>query len=292
MKKFIPFLMFFSFLFTISFSQEKPDTLWKVGGVGTLTFSQVSLYQWSAGGDPSVSGAGLLNLYANFNDGNKSWENTLDLAYGLNRIGRGDDAETKKTNDRIEFSSQFGMKASGKWYYSSLLNFKTQFTKGYDPDNEDVVISDFFAPAYITSSLGMEYKGDKGFQAFLSPITGKYTIVMNDSLSADGNFGVEPGKNFRAELGGFIKLSYKADLMENVSMTTKVDFFSNYLDQPGNIDVNFELLLAMKINEYLAATVNVLAIYDDDVNLVQEDGTQGPGIQVKEVFGLGLSYKF
>jgi hypothetical protein len=292
MKRYTIFFFIF-FLITVSAnSQEKSDTLWKTGGVGALTFSQVSLYQWTAGGEPSLSGAALLNLFANYNDGKLSWENFLDLGYGLIRQGRDDDAVTKKTNDRIEFSSQFGMKASKNLYYSGLLNFRSQFTEGYNYPNDEDVISDFFAPAYLTISVGMDYKPNDNFNFFIAPVAGKFTFVMNDSLSAKGDFGVTPGEKFRAELGAVAKVAYMIEVMENVNLTTKVDFFTNYLDKPQNIDINFELLLAMKINEFLSATLSVMAIYDDDVNLLQSDDTIGPGTQIKEVFGLGLSYSF
>ncbi|MBE0655999.1 MAG: DUF3078 domain-containing protein, partial [Bacteroidales bacterium] len=223
---------------------------------------------------------------------NVSWQNTLDLGYGLIRQGKDENQLTKKSNDRIEFTSQYGRKASEKWFYSGMVNFKTQFAKGYNYPNDVDVISDFFAPAYLTTSLGMEYKASDNFQVFLSPVTGKFTIVTNDSLSAEGAFGVDPGEKFRAELGGFVKAAYKINIMENVDIGTKIDLFSNYLHNPQNIDVNAEILVAMKINEFMSATLNVLMIYDDDINLLQSDDTIGPGLQVKEVFGVGLSYTF
>jgi len=283
-----------SFFSVFAYSQEEEtDTLgWTFGGVGGLNFSQVSLYQWSAGGEPSMSGAALLNLYANHRTLKSSWENSLDLGYGIIRQGRDENVLTKKSNDRIEFNSLYGRNISEKWFYSGLLNFRTQFTEGYNYPNDEDVISDFFAPAYLTVSAGANYKASEKFQAFISPLAGKFTIVLNDSLSAAGEFGVEPGEKFRAELGAYLKLAYQTEILENVELASKIDFFSNYLDNPQNIDINFELLLSMKVNEYLAATISVMAIYDDDVTLLQSDDTMGPGIQIKEVFGLGLSYSF
>ncbi len=289
MKK--PILTIISiFLFVISYSQteESVDTTWETGGMGALTFSQVSLYQWSAGGEPSFSGAAILNIYANYAKGNTSWDNSLDLGYGLIRQG---DA-TRKSNDRIEFTSQYGQKASKYWSYSGVLNFRTQFTEGFNYPNDSMRISNFMAPGYLTGSAGMSYKPDDKFKLFLSPVAGKLTFVMDDSLSAEGQFGVIPGEKFRAELGGYLRVGYKSTIMENVNFETKIDMFSNYLDKPQNIDINWEFLLAMKINEYLSATVNLVAIYDDDVNVPKEDKEPGPGWQLKEVFGLGLSYDF
>ncbi len=277
-------------IFSISaMAQEPSDTsYWKTGGMGTLTFSQVSFYQWASGGENSYSGNAFLNLFANYKKANVSWDNSLGLGYGLIKQGN----LTKKSDDRIDLSSQFGMKASKNWNYSAMLGFKTQFDKGYNYPDVSAKISDFFSPAYLTISVGMDYKPNERFNIFLSPVTGKMTFVMDDTLNSVGAFGVDPGKNFRAEFGGFAKLYYRQPVMKNVETQIKLDLFSNYLKNPGNIDINAEFLVVMKINEFLAATFNVLMIYDDDITLLRSDDSRGPGVQLKEVFGVGLSYKF
>ncbi len=137
-------------------TDTKKDTLgWNKGGLASLTFSQVSLYQWAAGGEPSVSGEGLFNVYANYLTLLSSWKTSLDLGFGLNKQGQ----ITRKTNDRIEFTSQYGRKASDDWEYSGLLNFRTQFANGYKyyGDTAKARISDFMAPGYLTGSVGMDY---------------------------------------------------------------------------------------------------------------------------------------
>jgi hypothetical protein len=275
-------------ILAIAQSTQADTSYWKKGGMGTLAFAQVSFYQWASGGENSYSANGFLNLFANYKKENVSWDNSLGLGYGLLKQG----LQTKKSDDRIDLSSQFGMTASGKWNYSSMLGFKTQFGKGYNYPDDSVKISDFFSPAYLTTSLGMDYKPNDRFSIFLSPLTGKMTFVVDNSLSSAGAFGVDPGKKFRAEFGGYAKITYVQDIMKNVNLQAKMDLFSNYLKKPGNVDVSAEFLIVMKINEFLAATFNTLLIYDDDVNLLQSDKSMGPGLQVKEVFGVGLSYKF
>jgi len=281
---------------TLLYSQDA-DTVsnWKKGGIATLNFSQVSFSKyWAAGGENSLSGGAMLNIFANYEKDNLSWANSIDFGYGL--IKQGD--ITKKSNDRIELNSQFGRKATEKLFYSGMMNFRTQFAPGYNYPNDSVVISRAFSPAYLTTSLGIEYKPSDKFNLFISPLTGKFTIVSDDLLSAEGAFGVDPGKKFRAELGGFLKVMYKTPVVTNVDLLTKADFFSNYLKNPQNIDVNMEVLLSMKINEYLSATINVLMIYDDDVKFSIDTTGDGipdkksPKTQLKEVFGLGFSYKF
>jgi len=295
MKRFL-FIDILLFLTLLAYSQSADTVVvWKKGGMAQLNFSQVSFSKyWAAGGENSFSGVTLLNLFANYEKDNLSWANELNLGYGL--IRQGD--ITKKSNDRIEFNSQFGRKSTNKLYYSGMLNFKTQFAPGYNYPNDSVPISKLFAPAYITTSLGMEYKPSDKFHVFASPLTGKFTIVSDEVLSSAGAFGVEPGDKFRAELGGFVKAMYKTPLVTNVDMLTKADFFSNYLKNPQNIDVNLEVLITMKINEYLSATINTMLIYDDDIKFAIDtdddgipDGT-GARLQFKEVFGLGFSYKF
>ncbi len=271
------------------FAQEPADTsYWKKGGMGTLTFSQVSFYQWASGGENSYSGNAFLNLFANYKKENIVWDNTLGLGYGLMKQG----TLTKKSDDRIDLTSQFGMKASEKWNYSAMLGFKTQFDKGYNYPDVSSKISDLFSPAYLTISAGMDYKPSDRFNVFISPVTGKMTFVVDDTLSMAGAFGVTPGEKFRAEFGGFVKVFYKQPIMKNVDLQAKLDLFSNYLNNPGNIDINAEFLIVMKINEFLAATFNTMLIYDDDVTVLRSDDSSGPGLQVKEVFGVGLSYKF
>lgn len=291
MKKLF-FTIFMASWALVTLSQET-DSLsnWKLGGMSTLTFSQVSLSKyWAAGGENSLSGGVMINFYANYEKDNVSWANSLDLGYGLIKQGY----ITKKSNDRIDFSSQYGKKASENWNYSGLFNFKTQFAPGYNYPNDQDIISNFFAPAYITTSLGMEYKPGDRFSLFLSPVTGKFTFVADDSLSASGSFGVEPGEKFRAELGGFLKAMYKTPLFTNVDLQTKLDLFTNYLNNPQNIDVNMEILINMQINKFLSANINTLFIYDDDIKFLidPESGKKGPRLQFKEVLGLGLSYKF
>lgn len=280
------------------------DTSWTTGGTAALNFSQVFLQNWAAGGQSSVSGTALVQLFGNYSRGNITWDNNLDLAYGLLR--QGDQGVVIKTDDRIDFTSKFGKKASEKWYYSGLVNFRTQFAPGYElldgVPNQNNLISDLLAPAYTLVALGMDFKPSPKFTAFISPATYKLTIVMNDSLANIGAFGVDPGENLRSEIGGYVRIGYTSDIVENVSLTTRIDLFSNYLNNPQNIDINWEMLISMKINKFLSATIATQLLYDDDITLqkkdpVLEDGVvidsgRGPGVQFKEVFGLGLSYKF
>ena len=276
-------------------AQEKQDTsYWKKGGLISITFSQTSLTNWSGGGDNAISTNGQLNLFANMNKGKNSWENTLNLEYGLVKQG---DEGVRKSIDKIEYTTKYGYRNGGSWYYTALMDFKTQFAKGYNYSSEegveDVKVSNLLAPAYLSLSLGMDYKPSEVFSAYLSPITGKMTIVNDDDLSDAGAFGVDPGDNFRSEFGAFSKLTLNKGIMENVNLKSTLDLFTNYSESFGNVDVKWEVMVNMKINSFLTATVNTSLIYDDDVDYIDEDGiNKGPRIQFKEIIGVGLAYKF
>ncbi|MBP7077134.1 MAG: DUF3078 domain-containing protein [Bacteroidales bacterium] len=274
---------------------EKIHGEWKRGGVFNLSFSQLTLHNWVAGGENSISGTSFLNLYANYSKNKMTWDNTLDLGYGLLKQGKRDFI---KSDDKFEVSSKYGRYAFKHWYYSGLLSFKTQFAAGYRNPEDTVIISDFLSPAYINAAIGMDYKPNDNLSVFISPFTGKATIISSDYLSSLGVFGVDAGKKFRPEFGGFIKVLYKVDIMTNVAFNTKLELFSNYLHKPQNIDINWENILALKINDYLSATVQFHLMYDDDIHIgidTDDDGQPnkyGPRVQLKEMFGAGLMVKF
>lgn len=286
------FIAFMAPLLAVAQAPVDSVKVWKTGGSASVNFSQVSLSNWVAGGKSSASGTFLVNLYGNYEKNKVSWENTLDLGYGLLKE---EDNKVIKSDDKIDFSSKFGYKASGKLYYSALMNFKSQFTDGYDYKiDERPVISRFLAPAYITMALGMDYKPNDHFSLFLSPMTGKLTMVTDETLSAAGAFGVDPGSKSRWELGAYLKTTVKYELVKNVSLESKVDVFSNYLNQPKNMDVNWDVTINMKVNSFMSAKLITNMIYDNDIKIdADNDGiVDGPRVQFKELFGVGLNVKF
>ncbi len=285
-------------LVTFVHAQEPRDTsYWKRNGDFTLNFSQVSFSHWAAGGKNSVSGVALYNYAANFLKDRMSWDNSLNLGYGLLKEGKN---TLIKSEDKMDFSSKAGyrMKEESKWYYSGLLNFRSQFANGYNYPDVDHKISGLFAPAYLTLALGADYKPNDRFSLFLSPLGSKFTFVTDDDLSAAGAFGVDPGENFRAELGGSLKSEFKFPIVTNVDAATVLGLFSNYLHNPQNVDVNWDFRINMKINKYLSANLITNLIYDDDVRVaVDRDGDgnfegKGRRVQLKQLFGAGFSYKF
>ena len=294
MKKII--LALFLFLSFSAYAQEtdtttvKPVSPWKLTGSTGVNLSQTSLTNWSAGGENSYAGNAFLNGNIEYKKEKWLWTNTLVLEYGLTHT---ESLGAQKTADKIDFTTQIGYQINKQWFYSAMADFKSQFAKGYNYPNKEQYISKFMAPGYSNISLGIEYKPNDNYSAYFSPVAGKMTFVTDDSLSNIGAFGVDPGDKFRAELGAYLKGKAQREIMENVKLMTDVSFFTAYDNSFGNVDVEWNVLINMKINKFLNASLNTTLKYDDDVKYVDKSGNiRGARVQFKEILGVGLAYNF
>ena len=286
-------------------TQPADTTLgWKTEGVFSINLAQTSLTNWAAGGQNSLATNGIFSVFANYKRDKSVWVNSLDIGYGVLKQGK---TGFRKTDDKFDLLSKYGREAFKNFYYAVLFNFKTQMAPGYNyTETPPVKISDLFSPAYLLFALGMDYKPNANFSAFIAPVTVRVIIVNDKLLSDAGAFGVDPGKKSKTEFGGYLRVIYtrnnfKSEILKNVSFTTKADFFSNYADKPQNIVVNWETLIVLKINKFLSANLNTQLLYDDKIKVPFDkngDGTIAAGesvgskVQFKEILGVGLSYKF
>lgn len=273
------------------FAQEVQDTTyWIKNGFAGLKFTQVSLTNWAAGGNNAVAFDAQANYEANYKKGKHIWNNRIELAYGLSKIkGEG----VQKTNDKIYLNTNYGYSIYKNLYASALLNFQTQFSPGYDYSiSRDVSISDFMSPGYLLIGPGLTWIPNKYFTASFSPITWRGTFVLNERMSDEGDFGVTPGKKVRSEWGANLKLEGQYEFLKNMKIYSRADFYSDYTHNPKNIDVNWEVQLNMSINKWFSTTLTTNLVYDDDVKIVQSDGSKGPRIQFKEVLGVGVQFNF
>jgi len=308
MKKFL--IAFFFSIPSVLLAQSSDTTYWSSGGVSSITFSQVTLNNWAAGGNNSVAFNGYLNLHADYTKDRSIWENSLELGYGLVKQEKSDFV---KSDDKINLTMKYGrqlVKDKNKLYWSMNFNFRSQFDDGFAPDDPDTPISKFLAPGYLVIALGLDWKPSEYFSLTYAPLTGKITIVSDQSLADAGAFGVDPaqvdnagviiagtGSKSRSEFGSYLTASFKKEILENINLESKIQLFSNYKENPQNVDVNWENALIMKINKYLSASIINQLIYDEDIDIpdFDENGTQtgaSPKVQFKNILGLGLSYNF
>ncbi|WP_339657696.1 DUF3078 domain-containing protein [Flavobacterium frigidarium] len=283
MKKSLATLLFIFSIFVSNAQEEavKDSTkLWTKKGNISLLFNQSSYNkQWLGGGTSNIAGNFGLNYDFNYKKEDIVWDNKFILAYGLSKI-KGDQ-QTAKTDDRLELNSLWGKKASGNWYYSAYFNFKSQLDTGLDKDGTR--ISHFFSPAYFQVGPGMLWKKNDNLSVNFAPAAAKAIFVHSHFTEFGPSFGVLQGDTSRFEFGASISAYYKFVVMSNVSIENRLNLYSNYLDNPQNVDIDYQMNVVMKINKYLSANVALQAIYDD--NAIK-------GVQVKELFGIGVNYGF
>ncbi len=289
------FRAFLLFCLPLSALQAQSDSTkyWTIKGENSLIFNQTSFSNWAAGGVNSFGGNLLFNYDFNYKKDKWNWDNKLIVGYGLSKQ---EDVGWRKNDDRFIINSLLGRKYSEKWMYTFYMNFQTQFSNGYDYKlPNEPLISTFFAPAILGFGPGIAYKESDNFKMNLSPFASRITFVMNDTLSQQGAFGVDPGKHIRYEFGAFFDLYYKKELWKNITMENMLKLYSNYLDKPQNVDIDYTLSIFMKVNDYISANIGVQLVYDDNTKLPYEDSgitKYRSHLQVKQLFGAGFTYKF
>ncbi len=274
--------------------ETAPDTIkhWQFMGIGSVNFNQAYLLNWAAGGQSSLALGSLLSLQANYKKGKHAWNSNLDLAYGFQLQAPGSSAsQYRKTDDRIELNSFYGYGISKHWDLTFLVNAKTQFSSGFNYPDDSTVISKFMSPGYVIAGIGFSWVPASYFSVFLSPSSGRFTFVLDPKLSDSGAYGVKRGKHINAEFGPYVRAAFNKDLAKNINLNTTLDLFSNYLKEFGNVVVNWNFLLTIKANRWLATTVSATLIYDDKVSITDLQGKTGPRIQFKENLGIGIAYK-
>lgn len=269
---------------------EKRDSSWTLSGVSSLNLSQISLSNWAGGGENAVGFEVQFAYSANYKRNRHLWQNRLEMAYGLNQT---ESTGTKKTNDKIYFSSTYGYEMTKSLYLSGQLGYNSQFAKGYDYTTDPkTYISRFMSPGYLTTGAGLTWNPKAYFTATLSVISWRGTFVCSKILSEQGAFGVTPGKHLFSEMGGNLKMEVKYEFLKNMTVYSRLDLFSNYLEEAKNVDVRWDIQLNMQVNKWFSANITTNMIYDNDTKILQKDGTKGPRLQFKETLGIGLQVNF
>ena len=296
---------------SLYFQKKKKEPLelgWVTKKEVGLFLNQVSFTNWNAGGTNSISGLISGKASARYKQEKWFWNSNFNLRYGLNKQ---EDKDIRKTDDVIEVISNFGLEKdpTSNWFYSARFSFNTQFANGYNYPNRDDAISKFLAPGYMFFGLGMEYgRHIERMSIYASPFTFKTTFVLDTELANRGSFGVDPaiydlegnmlreGRKIRQELGILFTNEYEEQLFENIKVNSLLRLYTDYINDFGNIDIEWELHLDMKVNKYVKATLGSHLRYDDDIKteskkneVTNEEITiVGPKLQWKQILGIGV----
>lgn len=285
-----------------------PVSAWQSKNTVGFDLNEIAFVNWNAGGVSSISGLLKGNFIRTYTTENSKWVNELIVRYGINKQ---DGLTIRKSDDEFRFNSTFGYRddTSSNWYYSAKFNFNTQFTNGYKYPDTSTPISKPFAPAYTFLGAGADYfDKEKKFDVYISPITIKNTLVLDQTLADKGAFGVtkaiydsegnmiSEGKQSKTEFGFLVTNHYKKEVWKNITMENRLSLYSDYINNFGNIDVEWKLQFDLIVNRYVSANIGTHAIYDDDVKTYEEiDGVKvagGPTLQLKQSLGIGMVYVF
>jgi hypothetical protein len=273
-----------------------------------IDISQIAFVNWSAGGTSAVSGLLKGHLKRDYKDDYQVWSSELIFRYGLNKQ---EGVELRKTDDVFRLNSTYGYRKDtlSNWYHSAKFNFNTQFTPGYNYPNTENPISKPFAPAYTFLGIGSEYinKVEK-FKFYISPLTLKNTLVLDQTLANLGAYGVtkavydvdgnmiSEGKQSKTELGILMTTSIEKEIFTNITLKSRLSLYTDYLNDFGNIDVDWQFQLDLKVNQYVQANVGLNLLYDDEIDTIKDENgvlvNTGPKVQLKQVLGVGLEYNF
>ena len=309
------------FFFSSNFLFAQPDSLffqkkknneiklgWHTKKEVGIYLNQVSFTNWNAGGTNSISGIITGKASAKYKQKRWFWNSSLNLRYGLNKQ---EDKELRKTEDVIEVISNVGLEKNpeSNWFYSARFSFNTQFAKGFNYPDRDKAISKIFAPGYMFFGLGMEYgRHIERLSFYASPFTLKTTFVLDDALANQGAFGVDPaiydlegnilreGKKVRHELGILLTNKYEEEVFKNIKLSSLLRLYTDYINSFGNIDIEWELNLDMKVNKYVKATLGSHLRYDNDIKTEVESNEttneeiviSGPKLRWKQILGVGI----
>ena len=292
MKKKLPLsillILFFSFN---PYAQEtqKDTTYWKKSSQFGANFSNAGFSSWVAGGQNALGFNILFNSKGEYARDKTTWVNDLQLQYGILDNGSG----ARKSIDRLFFDTKIGHKLSKVWSVVGGVNFQTQFTAGYKygaTSDQNIKLSNLFAPAYITEYIGFEWKPKSFFSVVFSPGTLRQTIVSDINVFQKDTsgvlqpaYGVPVGKNLQNQVALMQIVSvFDKDIAKNINLKLRYQLFidANKLAHTNN---RLDAKLAGKINKYFSATFDLILLYDD---------TQSFQIQQARNLGLGFLYTF
>ena len=289
---------------------------WKYHTDASFMLNQTALSNWVKGGERSIATALDVTGYADYNNKQLkiSSSNFARLKFGYLATGK----DIRKNLDLLETNSKFNHKAFGKFDFSAILLFKTQiaigknyFTTaaGHDTSN---MVSKFMNPAILTIGLGLDYQPNKTTSLNFSPLTYRGTFVTDPAYINNTYYpnridqtlyGVPKNKYSLNEPGVSFMITNEIRPIPTVSIVNRLQLFTNYIHNPQNVDVDWEMITTAHLNWFTDVRFNTHLIFDDDTKteelkggqpILRPDGTikKTARIQFKEMLGLSLYFRF
>lgn len=277
---------------------------WDFEIINSLALSQTYLQNWTKGGESSFAAMLDLTAKATYNNTEAStqWINAARVKFGTIATS---EKGFRKNHDQLEIDSKFNRNAWGKLGMSSTLYMKHQLAKGYSYTSDSaVLVSKFLNPGTMTIGIGAEYKPVEKTTFNIAPLSYKTTFVLDTAAVDQTIHGIPSDKRARREFGLQVVVDNTFNPFKNLEITNRVRLFSNYINKPQNVDVDWEMIAEQRINWFFTIKLNLHLIYDDDIlfqvyddnnqPILHPDGSKrkSPKAQFKEFLGISLSFKF
>ena len=275
---------------------------WKYRTEASFSLNQGMVSNWVKGGENNISTAFDITWFADYNNKSKllSSANFARIKYGLIKSGSED---IRKNLDLLETNSKLNHKAFGKFDFSGIMLFKTQVSKGYNyPDT--IPVSKLLNPAILTLGFGLDYKPNKKTSINLSPLSYKATFVPDTASIEQTKYGIAADRRSKHEPGASFMITNEMRPMKNMTVTNRLQLFTNYVNNPLNIDVDWEMIVQANLNWFTDVRLNTHLIFDDDTKtllfdkdknpVMGEDGKQRKTarVQFKELLGFSFIFRF
>ena len=285
-----------SFIFLMSFVAQatiESDSLaskWKKDFNSGVNINQSSFSDnWKGGGTNTFAIGWFLNHSAKVV--NKNWRLNSDLNMQVGFL-QNKTQSLRKNVDRIFYEFKAGYRISPKWDFYGSTNFSSQFFQGleYGKKNAlgepvDSLVSNIFAPAYLTSSMGLEYHPDKSFYTRIGVGSLRQTFVFDDRISRAGLYGLEkPGDNIRNQFVFQYLMNIEKDIFQNINMKARYSALIDYfrMGQPNGIVHRLDANFTMKVNKYVSTNLQAVLFKDYD---------QDPNWQFSQILSMGVLYR-
>ena len=272
---------------TVDSATASPDsTYWRHQLETGININQGSFSSnWRGGGINSIALGLMLNGRLSYRRNRFNWRLLTQLQYGVVKNAQ---QGPRKNTDRLFFDAKAGYHISTRWQWFASLNLLSQFAPGYNyitlPSGAEQSnrISTFFAPAYLTESVGLTYEPTDHFDLRLGVFTLRQTIVKDTTIRryVPQNYGVPLNQTTRTELAFQLLADYDRDVARNINLKLRYQFFVDY--RHLNVtDHRIDLTLTGKINNIVNANLSGVLLYDQD---------QDSRIQYSQALAIGLLF--
>lgn len=246
---------------------------WAKGGSFNLNLNEAGRNaawgQIKGGEEQTIGLRAFIDYDFDYKKNKNSWLNNIRTRYGVAKFSSAGNG-FNKTDDYVSYTSVYGREIKQSLNFAMLFNVESQFDKF------------FLSPGYIKFGPGFMYKPNAHFSALVSPAMANVTTKLATIQKDTSLFGVDAGKTSALGLGAFLQLKADYDIAKGINYKGFATFYSNYLNQPGSIIMDWTNLFTFTVNKYIGATFSI-NLRNNDFEVYQ--------LQTQHAIGIGFSYK-